>query len=636
MIITKLSEFRSLAKEDIWVLDLESKGTDYHDDAVLMGIGIYFPDANESCYVPVHNYSLEEGKVIPYTPTEDALLNFIVAELPKKKIVCHNASFDIGYLRAKGIDCMPYWCTRVGWHLIAPEDKKVTGGYSLDNAIEKVLEKDSHKEEFAEHIKLRGGSTKNGDHYLADLSVMAEYCENDCKFTYELYQVQKPALERLNAVDFMRDLVLESHKLVWRQEKDGMFFDTGMATKYEARLNKIITYLEGKLYRNFADSIKQVRLDLTKAKVDKAKYKRQDTIDRNMEEENWIKFNFGSDFHVRRLLLLLGVEIKERTDTGLVSLSSETLELYKGTHPLIDAMVSLNELRTRRGFIPQYLGATKDNIYRPSIDLCGTASGRIVAYKPNIVAVNRRDKGLMKCFKAREGYSMVQYDYSNIEPRIEASFTMDEELKEIVVEGRDMYLELCRYVFPDKVDLYDINDLEGSKERLSKERDILKTVRLGLGYGMGAPLLASKIGSTVEEARRIFSAYWDARHKAKNLENQLLNVYGAQGYASNLYMRPIVMYKTKDILNRLIQSSGHDTLTYFSLNLYHNLESSGLHYMSVLPDVHDEGIYEVRDEDTGKFLDILKSTLAQTNEELDLYVPLEITHKIVKDFSELK
>jgi len=951
MIITKLHDFKFLYdKESIISLDLETKGTDYHEGAIIMGVGFYLPLADKSIYVPFYNYDMELEKVVIHSDTELELIEYISSTLKTKKIICHNALFDIGFLRHKGVDCKPYWCTRVGWHLISPEDKKESRGYGLDAGIENILGMTSHKKNFSEHIELRGGSVKNGDHYMADLPVMAKYCEDDCKYTYLLYQVQLPALEGMDAIEFMNDLVLKSHGLIWRQQADGIYFDTDLAVKYKGKLDRVLGYLERRLFRTYSEEIEKIRFNLTQRKVIKANYKRQETGDAYLNnKDKWVVFNFGSDDHLRELFVLLGIDIKERTEkTKKVSLAGEVLVKYVGSHRIIATLVDMLEIRTRAKFIPQYLSVVKNNIYRPDMDLCGTASGRLAGYSPNILAINRRDKGFMKCFKAREGNVMVQFDFclhpdaeyltergwvkildlldtdkvwqverdslagswvkpsriikrhyegtmynyqsvrgnlsvtenhrmlwggpnstarpnrykfrkdslaqegkssaghcmilhgegsntysdwsekdiwiacmlqadgsiqskdtyrirvaktrkrekvrellgrdgsmiytqdayldaerwNNIkfdnpllkdkflnvdligsnqidtlvealafwdgcyqykyilwsctvkeqvekiqaklvregyearlsckeaqkspkhnklyrlkirknrrlrissegkgyvkkaykgmvgcvtvptgyilirnegqtfvtgncqaEPRVEAAFTLDEELRDIILEKRDMYLELIKHIFPEKSHLYNPKDIEGSKKRLAKERAILKTVRLGIGYGMKAPLLASKIGSTVEEAHRIFRAYWNARHKAKTLENNLVHAYSINGYASNLFMRPIIIGNLKDIVNRLIQSSAHDTLTYTTLLLTENLKKCGIHYYSILPDIHDEAIFEVAKEDIDNFIQVLYDTIDQLNADLDLFVPFEIDHKIVNNFSELK
>jgi DNA polymerase I-like protein with 3'-5' exonuclease and polymerase domains len=96
------------------------------------------------------------------------------------------------------------------------------------------------------------------------------------------------------------------------------------------------------------------------------------------------------------------------------------------------------------------------------------------------------------------------------------------------------------------------------------------------------------------------------------------------------------MSNPKDILNRLIQSSAHDCLNYFSIKLYDALGKSGIPYYTVLPDIHDEGIYECEDRYVDKFIKVLYNTLDELNKELDLFIPLEIQHNVIKKLSELK
>ena len=67
--------------------------------------------------------------------------------------------------------------------------------------------------------------------------------------------------------------------------------------------------------------------------------------------------------------------------------------------------------------------------------------------------------------------------------------------------------ELVQHIFPDKVHLYDPTDITSSKKRLKSERDLLKRVRLGLGYGMQVNTLSKYIEVNKREAQRIYKAY---------------------------------------------------------------------------------------------------------------------------------
>ena len=643
MIITKLSEFQSIEDKDLWVLDIESKGTDYTKDAKILGFGFTFISTGQSCYVPIRHWNRDTKDFTPRL-SEEGLIEYIAANLSKRKLVVHNSSFDIAWLRYIGSEPNLYWDTRIAWHILDPEykasmskDSDQVGRYSLDEAIVDVLHKESHKEVTLSKVKLYGG--KKGDYYLLPLEELATYCIADTKFTSELYIYQKPILEDLKAVNFMQDYQFKYASILTKQKEKGMFVDKVAMLEYKTKLLTTIDELQNKIEVEGRTAITQVEEYLlskllSKLKTQKAK---DAVLARKSHVDDW-KFNFNSRQHSAMFFENLGVKIEERTDKGGVSTSSDTLEKYK-EHPVVGLVVERNDCKDKLKFVEQYLEVTSDdNIYHGEGDICATSSGRIAYFKPNFVAIPRRDKVLMDCFKAREGFKLVQFDFSSVEPVVECHYTKDEELRDIVINKKDMYLELVKYIFPSKIDLYDPTDIKGSKERLKKERDILKTVRLGLGYGMGIKKLALSLKIDQEEAYKISKAYWQARYKVKELNNNLAGLLidyhlDRTKPLKNLLSRPIIMQDAKDIVNRFIQSSAHDCL--IALNILLDPFVCEEHY-PIVCDWHDEGIWEVKENKVEEFKTVLFKGIEDLNKKLNLFVPLSISHKVVDSLGGLE
>lgn len=634
MILKELSIFKQFSdNEELIVLDIETKGNKYYLGEVdLLGIGFYFPSKDVSCYIP--NKVFEDGVLHP-VKLEDGLRDYVLEIIQTRKIICHNSNFDLGYFSYNlKKDIVPYWDTRIAWHLISPELYKESSGYSLDHAVKYVLQKDSHKQEMYNYLEEIGAKGSGENIYKASLDKVAAYCEDDCRTTYELYEFQRPIIEKFEAYKFMQG-VLNYQTILWKQQWTGIKFDTARAIKYLEVLNRATSICIKSLKEMCAPEIRKIEYALT---LKKAKsYKREQTREALLQDEDrWIRFNFRSRHHIPLLAEELGVHITEQTETGRVKTSNEVLNKYISANPAINLLVKHSELETKKKFVEQYLAVIHNGRFYPDVDVCGTASGRLTAFKPNILAINRRDKRFMRCFVADEGYKFIQWDLSNIEPRIEAHFAQDDDLANIVMTGKDIYLELLKHIYPDKVHLYDPKDLKGSKERLKTERDMLKQIRLALGYGMGVQKLAATLEIDTHEAKRIYNAYWTARKCSKNLENRLLIQYKNKGFIKNMWGRPLTMAYTKDLLNRYISSSSHDLLIVINIELFKILNDLGLDYKPALMDVHDEHICNIKEEHIDKYLSSLHIILKELNESLKLLAPIALSYKIVNNFMEIK
>lgn len=636
-IVRTLEEFTKYEDKNYWVLDLEAKGTRYFSGALILGFGIYFPSTSTACYIPVRQWNPETKSLDTEVATEKELLLYIERELPKRKLIMHNSMFDQGWLNYLGIPCKCWWDTRIAAHILEPE---LPGRYSLDDLIESKLGISSHKGVYETRIKGLGG--KKGDIYLLPLSELAEYCCHDLVRTYELWQVQKPDIEDMGVFDFMSNFQLAFQDILVRQYWKGFKISRSKLIKYMDRLQLLDRLYKDKIIELAAEYIKIIEDKLFNSKVDSLKSdKAKDRYKSDSQLKSKYKFNFNSRQHVAWLFELLGVEIKERTEKDAVKTDKATLLKYSKENKVVEYFVRRNELQDKLKFVKQYLEVLdSDSIYHGEADLCGTASGRLTYFKPNLLAANRRDWHLMRCFHARPGYKFVKQDFSSIEPCIEAHFADDDELKDIIINKKDMYMELTKYIYPEKAHLYSHDDVAGSKQRLKKEREILKTVRLGLGYGMGIPSLSYRIGSTLEEAKRIYNAYWSARYKVKQLANNLsiLLLEGTKDKSKtlkNLFLRPIIIKNFKDIVNRFIQSSAHDCLIAMNLIIDENLKTGGIDAYPVICDWHDEFIYEVKEEDIDKFIEVSNKSLKELNNMINLSIELRMDCQVISNLSEL-
>ena len=287
----------------------------------------------------------------------------------------------------------------------------------------------------------------------------------------------------------------------------------------------------------------------------------------------------------------------KHTRTGQMSTNERDLVGYN--NPVLNAVVLWRGLAKLEGtFIQPILDRvveTGSNIVHPKWRLTRVKSGRVSCEDPNLLAFPSRDemgKEVRKCFVAREGYSFVSVDFSQLEPRLVAAISGDPKLIEIFATGRDLYSEIAA--------------------ALGVPRQAAKIVTLGVLYGMGAKRLMEQLAlagivKTEQECEAIIHAWFDAYPAVKALVRDVIRVAKGQGgWATTQERRRRflpALFLTGDrwpnaklreeaerqAFNHLIQGTGMEQLKRAMIRV------RDVAYRDVHPTlaIHDEMIYEV-------------------------------------------
>jgi len=305
----------------------------------------------------------------------------------------------------------------------------------------------------------------------------------------------------------------------------------------------------------------------------------------------------------------------------------------------------------------------KYNTIRPSFLQHGTTSGRYSSKNPNFQNLPRDDKRVKACIISRPGKVFVGADYSQLEPRVFASFSEDERLLNCFKSGEDFYSVIGIEVFGK----YDCKPLkEGDPDAFGikhkKLRDIAKVVALSSTYGTGPFKMSAAIGKTTEEAREVIEDYFDRFPKVKKLMLDSHELIKTKGYVSNLYGRLRRMPEAMQIPKRFGNVS-HSELPYdwrkmLNLAINHRIQSTGASIVNraaiafwevckdlgredprwlevkIVLQVHDELVAEGPEELGEHIAAILKDTMENTVELPG--VKLEALPKIAKNLADLK
>ncbi|WQY26600.1 DNA polymerase I [Helicobacter pylori] len=361
---------------------------------------------------------------------------------------------------------------------------------------------------------------------------------------------------------------------------------------------------------------------------------------------------FKNELHVleRQILELIGVDFNLNSPKQLGEVLYEKLELPKNKshstdeksllkildkHPSIALILEYRELNKlfNTYTTPLLRLKDKDDKIHTTFIQTGTATGRLSSHSPNLQNIPvRSPKGLLirKGFIASsKEYCLLGVDYSQIELRLLAHFSQDNDLMDAFLKGRDIHLETSKALFG--------GDL--AKEK----RSIAKSINFGLVYGMGSKKLSETLNISLNEAKSYIEAYFKRFPSIKDYLNRmkeeilktskaftLLGRYrvfdftGVNDYVKGNYLREGV--------NAIFQGSASDLLKLGMLKVSERFKNNPS--VRLLLQVHDELIFEIEEKNA---LELQQEIQRILNDEVyPLRVPLETSAFIAKRWNELK
>ncbi len=338
------------------------------------------------------------------------------------------------------------------------------------------------------------------------------------------------------------------------------------------------------------------------------------------------KFNIGSPKQLGNILfekLYLPVGKKTKTKTGY-STNADVLEELMDKHPIIPL---ISEYRSLTKLVSTYVtGLLKvvkeDGRVHSTFKQTETRTGRISSAEPNIQNIPVRTelgKNMRRFFKAKEGYILVDADYSQIELRVLAHLSDDEIMKNAFMREEDIHTITASQVF---------NQPEAwiTPELRSKA----KAVNFGIVYGIGAFSLSKDIGVSVKEADAYIKSYLAKYSGVAAFMEKTVEAAKETGYVSTLFGRnrfikelqssnKILQNLGKRIaMNTPIQGTAADIIKIAMVKVYKKLQESGLDAKLILQ-VHDELIVEARESDAEKVAALLKEEMENA---VKLSIPL--------------
>ncbi len=551
----KLDELvKQLNRQSLFVFDMETSSLDFLT-AEIAGIALAWKEG-EAYYIPVNHPDIKLDKSIVLDKLRPVLTN------PKIKKVAQNIKFDAMILNEHGVLVEGlYFDTMIAAYLINP-----SGQHNLDKLAEYYLNYEMI------HIESLIGSGKNQKMMTEVAAVdVAQYAAEDADIELRLYHKLSKMITEHNMEDLLYSLEIPLVSVLMEVEKNGVKLDTGLLKKLSKELEKDNNKLEERIYQEAGQN-----------------------------------FNLNSPQQLGNILFekleihkQLGFKRPQRTKTGQYSTSESVLERYL-MHPVIEDILNYRKFtklkNTYIDILPQLISPVTGKIHT-SYNQTVAATGRLSSSNPNLQNIPIRTgvgRQIRKAFiPSQRGWQILSVDYSQIELRIMAHLSGDENMSQSFRRDLDIHSATAAQIFNTSID-----DVTSDQRRKAKE------INFGIIYGMSRYGLAGRLHISNDEAEQFIAEYMATYPGIDLFMKKAIASAREQGYVETLmhrrrYLpeiqsdnRNIRQFAERTAINTPIQGSAADLIKKAMIDIQHYITKKRIPARMLLQ-VHDELVFEV-------------------------------------------
>lgn len=445
-----------------------------------------------------------------------------------------------------------------------------------------------------------------------------------------------PSLEDVYAYTKVRDFTTAYAVLESRLQEAG-------------KLNEVYQHIEEPLTKVIREmESRGVLISRTKLEELQARYRTELVgIEGRIYKMVGHEFNINSPKQLGDVLfdeLALKAKGQKKTAGGQRSTRESELEKLVDAHPIIKEILEYREvgklLSTYIESIPPLLDS-HDRLHAEFLQT-GTTTGRMASQNPNLQNIpirTERGRVIRDAFLASPGYTLVGLDYSQIELRIAAFLSQDEKLCDIFRSGRDVHTEVAVRVFGVEASAVD-----------REMRRRAKIINFGILYGMGVNSLRAQLGTSAAEAHQFYDEYFAQFTGLAAYLERTKGFARQHGYTETLFGRRRQLAGMKSSLayvraqtermaiNAPIQGTSADIIKLAMIAVDNMLQKEHLKESAhLLLQVHDELVYEIRDEQSqalGRVIKDIMETIVPLSETSG--VPLLTEMKAGPNWGEMK
>lgn len=537
------------------------------------------------------SFSIEENKAfyVPIPSERDEALKIVnifkgVYESPDLMKIGQNIKYDIIVLANYGVKFNgPIFDTMIAHYVLQPELR-----HNMDYMAEVYLNyKTIHIDEL---IGPKGKGQKN----MRSLSPseVYKYASEDADVTLKLKNIFEVELKKNGLYSLFEEIEMPLVPVLARMEMNGVRVDTESLAKTS---------------RQFAE--------------------RMSTIEKEIHEMAGMDFNISSPKQVGEVLFdkLKIVDKAKKTKTGQYVTSEDVLQNLKSRHPIVEKILDYRGykklLSTYVDSLPQLINPKTGHIHT-SYNQAVTSTGRLSSSDPNLQNIPIRDengKEVRKAFIPDEGCEFFSADYSQIELRIMAHLSQDENMIEAFTQGYDIHAATAAKIYKIPIE-----------EVTADQRRKAKTANFGIIYGITVFGLAERMEVSRAEAKELIDGYFATYPKVREYMDRSIQMARERGYTETMFSRRCMLpdinshnavvrgYAERNAINTPIQGSAADIIKIAMVRIDRRMQAENMRSKMILQ-VHDELNFSVFPEEKER---LQKMVVEEMESACQMSVPL--------------
>lgn len=674
--LEQLQELRVyLADKDFVAIDSETTGLDKESEI----IGVSFCAEIDTAYYVICSYWDVVSQKLVNTGL-NAELSSLLASLKTKSLIMHNAVFDCFMIEnnfsVSLIDSI-HTDTIVLAHLL-DENRRV----GLKDLSVSIFGEDSvtEQKEMKESVLKNGGVLTKDKYelYKADADLIGRYGAKDTILTLKLFYHLVPQLyeQKLETFFYDDESMPQLRGPTYELNTVGIRVDSNKLQKLKQELEAECLDYKAFIHKEIAEHVKEKYPGTTKANTFNIGATKQiawllfikleqqfnlltdsgkelcKALDLKLPYDPSAKRSFIRIVNANKGKVYEEAKYNPKTKKmsrpkkvgdvwNYLACGKESLNLYSKKYKWVEKLLEYSKaLKLLNTYVEGIQARVKYGVIRPSFVQHGTTSGRYASRAPNFQNLPRNDKRVKSCLIAREGKVFVGADYSQLEPRVFASFSKDIRLLKCFEDGDDFYSVIGVDTF-NKTDATLKKDDSPSSFPVKYKllRDVSKVIALATPYGTTPPqmqrtlLRDSGIDKSKEECKEIIDNYFSNYPSVEQLMLDSHEQAKAHGVVYNLFGRPRripealsipklygrntphheLPYASRNTLNlamnHRIQSTAASITNRAMIRFYNNIRLASIDNCKIILMVHDEIVVECLEKDCEDVILLLRDAM---------------------------
>ncbi|RMG32099.1 MAG: DNA polymerase I [Bacteroidetes bacterium] len=427
-----------------------------------------------------------------------------------------------------------------------------------------------------------------------ELDLLSRYAAEDADITFRLYEILAPKVAGNKVFEEIEQPLMP---ILADMEYQGIRIDTQALEAYSKELDERMAKLEQRIYELAGET-----------------------------------FNINSPRQLGDILfdkLELGKGNKaKKTKTGQYSTNEQVLQALAVQHELPALVLAFRGLKklqsTYVDALPKMVNPKTGRVHT-TFSQSVAVTGRLASVNPNLqnIPIRTADgREVRKGFIPRdEHHLLMSADYSQVELRIMAAMSKDENMLTAFMEQHDIHRATAARVFgvpPEEV--------------TPEQRSRAKTVNFGIIYGISAFGLSQRMGISRTEAKSIIDAYFKTYPRVKAFMDECIAFAKEHGYVETLFGRrrylpdihsrnaTVRSFAERNAINSPIQGTAADIIKLAMIDVFQAIEAEGLRSKMILQ-VHDELVFDAHKEEIEQMKQLVQDKMVHA---VDIGVPMEV------------